>query len=91
MVSENLLNIATGKVTEIEGDDIVAKSSENYMSGKIGCLKFLGSCSFLAGKLDELSATITSFPSLDPKGMTAELFQKQLAYPSENLQTIESF
>ena len=37
---KNLNNIATENVTEIRGDESVAKSSEQYTSIKTGCLKF---------------------------------------------------
>ena len=44
---------------EIKREDISAKSSENYISVRLGCLKCLDV------KLDELSTTLTSFLSLD--------------------------
>ena len=46
MISEKLLNMATEKGIEIEGDDIVTKSSENCVSVKIGGVKFLNLIDF---------------------------------------------
>ena len=40
---ENLVNMATKKNIKINENDIIAKSSEIYISVKIGCLKFLDS------------------------------------------------
>ena len=40
---ETLVNMATKKNNKINEKDIIAKSSENFISVKIGCLKFLDS------------------------------------------------
>ena len=70
---------------------IIAKSSENYNSVKIGCLKFLDSYRFLDASSDKLSTTLKSFPSLDKNGMEDDLIKRQLAYPYEIGNNIESF
>ena len=72
-------------------EDIIAKSSGNYISVKIGCLKFLNSYRFLDANLDKLSTTLKAFPSLDANGMEDDLFKQKLAYPYEKGKTIESF
>ena len=41
LIVEKLVNMATKKNIEINENDIIAKSSVNYISDKIGCLKFL--------------------------------------------------
>ena len=65
LIFEKLVNMATEKNIKINENDIIAKSSENYMSFKIGCLKFLDSYRFLDASLDKLSTTLKSFPSLE--------------------------
>ena len=65
--------------------------SENYISVKTGCLKFLNSYRFLDAGLDKLSLTLTSFPSLDKNDMEDDLFKRKLAYPYEKGNNIESF
>ena len=65
--------------------------AENYKSVKIGCLKFLDSYRFLDASLDKLSTTLTFFPSLDSNGMEDDLFKRNLAYPYEKGNNIESF
>ena len=72
-------------------NDIIAKSSENYISVKIRCLKFLDSYRFLDASLDKLYLTLTSFPSIDKNGMEDDLFKRKLAYPYEKGNNIESF
>ena len=62
---------------EIKGVVIIEKVSGNNISLKIGCLKFLVSFSFLKAKLEELSTTVASFPTLDANRLKDELFQKQ--------------
>ena len=83
--------MATEKNIKINENDIIAKSSENYISVKIGGLKFLDSYRFLVASLDKLSLTLTSFPSLDANGMEDDLFKQKLAYPFEKGKTIESY
>ena len=83
--------MATKKNIKLNENDIIAKSSENYISVKIGCLKFLDSYRFLDASLDKLSTTLKSFPSLDANGMEDDLFKRKLAYPYEKGETIESF
>ena len=41
LIFEKLIIMSSEKVIRIKEGDIVAKSSENYISAKIGCLKFL--------------------------------------------------
>ena len=91
LIFEKLVNIATAKNIKINENDIIAKSSENYISVKIGCLKFLDSYRFLDASLDKLSTTLTSFPSLDSNGMEDDLFKRKLAHPYGKGKTIESF
>ena len=43
LIFENLVNMATKRNIKINENDIIPKSSENYISVKIGCLKFLDS------------------------------------------------
>ena len=83
--------MATKKNNKINENDIIAKSSENYISVKIGCLKFLDSYRFLDASLDKLSLMLTSFPSLDANGMEDDLFKRKLAYPYEKGNNIESY
>ena len=83
--------MATNKSNKINENDIIAKSSENYVSVKMGCVKFLDSYRFLDAGLDNLSTTLKSFPSLDANGMEDDLFKRKLAYPYEKGKTIESF
>ena len=90
LIFEKLFNMATKKNIKINENDIIAKSSENYISVKIGCLKFLDSYRFLDASLDKLSTTLKSFPSLDANGMEDDLFKRKLAYPYEKGNTIES-
>ena len=91
LIFEKLVNMATRKNLQINEHDIIAKSSEIYISVKIGCLKFLDSYGFLDASLDKLSTTLTSFPSLDSNGMEDDLFKRKLAYPYEKGNNIESF
>ena len=91
LIFEKLVNMATKKNININENDIIAKSPENYKSVKIGCLKFLDSYRFLDASLDKLSTTLKSFPSLDANGMEDDLFKRKLAYPYEKSNNIESF
>ena len=83
--------MATKKNIKIIENDIIAKSSEKYISVKIGCLKFLDSYRFLDASLDNLSETLKSFPSLDANGMEDDFFKRKLAYLYEKGKTIESY
>ena len=80
--------MATEKNIKINENDIIAKSSENYISVKIGCLKFLDR--FLDVSLDKISTTLKFFPSLDAKCMEEDLIKRIIAYPYEKGKTIES-
>ena len=91
LIFEKLVNMATKKNNKINENDIIAKSSEIYISVKIGCLKFLDSYRFLDASLDKLSRALKSFPSLDANGMEDDLFQRKLAYPYEKGNNIESY
>ena len=91
LIFEKLVNMATAKNIKIYENDIIAKSSENYMSVKIGCLKLLYSYRFLDASLDKLSLTLTSFPSLDANGMEDDLFKRKLAHPYEKGNNIASY
>ena len=46
---------------------------------------------FLDASLDKLSTTIKAFPSLDANCMEDDFFKRNLAYPYEKSETIESF
>ena len=83
--------MATKKNIKINENDIIAKSSDNYISVKIGCLKFLDSYRFLDASLDKLSTTLKSFPSPDANGMEDDLFTRKLAYPMEKVTTLNHF
>ena len=91
LIFEKLVNMATAKNIKIYENDIIAKSSENFKSVRIGCLKFWDSYGFLDASLDKLSTTLKSFPSLDANGMKDDLFKRKLAYPYEKGKTIESY
>ena len=47
LILEKLINVATEETIQIKGEDIIAKSSENYIPVEMGCSNFLGSTSFL--------------------------------------------
>ena len=81
--------MAPEKNIKLNENDIIAKLSENYISVKIGCLKFLDSYRFLDASLDKLSTTLKSFPSLDANGMEDGLLKRKLACPYEKGKTIE--
>ena len=87
---EKLFKMSSEKGIKIKEEDIIVKLSENYISVKIGCLKFLDSYRFLDASLDKLCTTLKSFPSLDANGMEDDLFKRKLAYPNEKTKTIES-
>ena len=61
LIFEKLVNMATKKNIKIKENDIIAKSSEKYISVKIGCLKFLDSYRFLYASVDKISTTLNSF------------------------------
>ena len=83
--------MSSEKGIKIKEEDIIAKSSEIYMSVKIGCLKFLDSYRFLDASLDKLFTTLKPLPSLDANGMKDDLFIRKVAYPYEKGKTIRSF
>ena len=83
--------MSIGKDIKTNGGDIIAKSSENYITVKTGSLKFLDSFRILECSLDKLSTTLKSFPCLVANGMEGELFKKKLADPYEKGKNIESF
>ena len=91
LIFENVVIMATAKNIKINENDIIAKSSENFISVKIGCLKFLDSYRFLDANLGKLSLTLTSLPSLDKNGMEHDLLKRKLACPYEKGKTIESY
>ena len=83
--------MSSEKGIKIKEEDIIAKSSENFISVRIGRLKFLDSHRFFDASSDKLSAALKSFPSLDANGIEDDLFKRKLAYPSGKTKTIESF
>ena len=46
LIFRKSINMSTGKGIKINEEDIIAKSSESYISVKTGCLKFLDSFRF---------------------------------------------
>ena len=74
-VCENLVAIAVEKGTK-KKDKTIARPSEIYRSVKLGCLKTIIFFRFMRDVLDELSRTITSFPTVDANAMENELVKK---------------
>ena len=64
---------------------IIPKSRENYVSVRVGCLRFLDSYRFLSSSLDKLVKSLDNFPIMKLEGMSDDLFKKKLAYPYEYL------
>ena len=90
LIFEKLIDMATEKNIKIKENDITAKSSENYISVKLGCLKILESYRFLDASVHKLSLTLTCFLSLDKNDMEDDLFKRKLASPYEKGNNIES-
>ena len=90
LIFEKLVNMATAKSIKSKEEDMIAKSSENYISVKIGCLKIFDSYRFLDASWDKVPTTLKSFPSLDANRMKDDLFKRNLAYPYEKGKSIES-
>ena len=91
LIFQKLINMAIEKSIQINENDIIAKSSDNYISVKIGRLNFLDSYRFFDASLDKLSLTLSSFPSLDENDMEDDLFKRKLAYPYEKGKIVESY
>ena len=74
--------MATGKIlnVEIEGNDVLAKSSENYASVEIRCINSIVSYKFLNARLGETPTKVSNAPISDAKKK-----QKIIAYRHENL------
>ena len=64
----------------------MTKSSENFISVKIGCSKTFYSYRFEEDSLGKLSTTITFCPSLDANGLEDEQFKNKLAHPHKHFQ-----
>ena len=60
------------------------------MSVQVGYLKFLKSYRFLVDSLDKSFTTLLSSRTLDEKRMKDEMFRRNLAYPYEKGQTIDT-
>ena len=84
-------NMATEKNIKINEKNIIAKSSQSYLSVKIGCLKFSDTYRLLDASLDKLSMASKSFPSLDKNCKEDVLFKRKPAYRYERGEIIESF
>ena len=56
----------------------------------MGCLEISNRYKFLDARLDKLSMTLKSFPSLYRIGIENDLFKRKHAYPSEKGSTVES-
>ena len=91
LIFEKLVNMATKKNIKINENDIIAKSSENYISVKIGCLQFLDSYRFLNASLDKLSETLEAFPSLDANGMEDDLFKQNFLTHMKKVKPLNHF
>ena len=91
LIFEKLVTMATKKNIKINENDIIAKSSESYITVKRGRLRFLDSYRFLDASLDKLTTTLESFQSLDANGMEDDLSKRKLACPYEKGKSIESF
>ena len=68
-----------------------AKTSEKYMSVKIGCFKRLVSCRKLNAGLDESTSIMTSIPTLGAIGLKDGPVWKPFVYPNGKLSSIEPF
>ena len=90
LLFEKFVNKAIEKGTELKGKDIVAKSSENCTSVKIGCLEFLDSYNFLDASMDKLSTTLLSFPFIVANGIEDDVFEGKLTQQFEKGQSFES-
>ena len=64
----------------MKGEGNRAKSSENYFSADLGCLKDSDSYRFVRAKLNKRSTLLTTFAHLDADGMEDELFENKIAY-----------
>ena len=76
---------------KIEEEDFVANSSENYISIKIGCLKFLEINGFLYSSLNKSSTTLKFFLTLDRNWMEEDLFKRKLAYSYRKVTQLNLF
>ena len=88
LIFQKLFIMHLKKIIKINGEVIIAKSSENCISVETGYLKIWDSNRFLDASLDKFSTTLSSSPSLDAMGMEDELLKKTYLY--EEGQTIES-
>ena len=83
LIFEQLINTAIEIGFEKEDIKIIPKSMENYISLKIGCLRFLDSYRFLQSSLQKLAESLSDFPILKKNNFYDELLIHKLAYPYE--------
>ena len=67
------------KSIKINEEDVIAKSSKKDIAVRKDCLKFLDSHRFLDASLDELSVTLTCFPSLDLNAKRRGFFEEEIS------------
>ena len=72
-------------------EDIISKSSKNYRSVEMRCLKVLDFYRFLDANSDKLSKILNSISSVDANGMEDEISKNKFAYRYDKGQAIESF
>ena len=83
LIFEHLINKAIEIGFDKDDIKIIPKSIENFISLKIGCLRFLDSFRFLPSGLDKLAQSVTELPILKENGFDDPLLTKKLAYPYE--------
>ena len=54
---------------------------ENYVSVRVGCLRFLDSYRFLSSRVDKFVKSLDSLPIMDENCLADDLLKEILAYP----------
>ena len=83
LIFEQLINKAIEIGFDKNDIKIIPKSIENFISLKIGRLRFLDSYRFLPSSLDSLSKSLNDFPILRGQGLDDPMLLKKLAFPYE--------